>query len=172
MSHDYISVHVLLSWGYQKPLEILLCSSLVFCFSNVAVAITLISLSNFSFCGTYLCTTQFLLKIVDWKGTCMPWQGKEGRFKAGTFETEKQKKCCSWGNVFLLACCPEAAIPSWLKPQRRWKAESNKQSQIVVGNRASWKPTVCKAGVSGVRARQDRRLHCSVSGTWAGWHGS
>lgn len=109
---------------------------------------------------------------MDWKGTCMPRRGKEGRFKAGTFETEKQKKCCSWGNVFLLAWCPEAAIPSWLKPQRRWKAESNKQSQIVVGNRASWKSTVCKAGVSGVRARQDRRLYCSVSGTWEGRHGS
>lgn len=83
-----------------------------------------------------------------------------------------RKSAAPEGMVFLVACCPEAAIPSWLKPQRRWKAESKKQSRIVVGNRASWKSAVCKARMSGVRARQVGRLHCSVSGTWAGWHQS
>lgn len=77
-----------------------------------------------------------------------------------------RKSSAPEGIVLLMACCPEAAVPSWLKPWGRWKAESNKQRRIVVGNRASWKSAVFKAGMSGEGARQARRVHGSASGTW------
>lgn len=83
-----------------------------------------------------------------------------------------RKSAAPEGTVFLMACCPEAAIPSWPKTQRRRKAESNKQRQIVVGNRGSRKSAVCKAGIPGLRTRQAMRPHCSVSGTWAGQQGN
>lgn len=35
-----------------------------------------------------------------------------------------------------------------------------------MGNRASWKSAVFKAGMSGVGARQARSIHCLANGTW------
>lgn len=94
--------------------------------------------------------------------------GEKEDLKQEYLKMRSRKSAAPEGIVFLVACCPEAASPSWLKPQRRWKVESNKQSRIVVGNRASWKSAVCKAGVCGMRAQWARGLHCSVGGMRAG----
>lgn len=92
--------------------------------------------------------------------------GEEKRFKARALENEKQKCGAPEGIVLLMACCLEAAVPSWLKSWRRWKAESNKQWQIVVGNTASWKSAVFKASMSGEGTSQVRSVHRLASGTW------
>lgn len=113
---------------------------------------------------------ELLVSVIDcrdWKGTCKPWLGREGRFKAGTFENEKQKKCCSWGNSLSPGMLPRSCYSFLAKATGKMKSGVHKQSRSMAGNRASWKSAVCKAGVSGVRARQARRLHCSRgSGLW------
>lgn len=130
--------------------------------------IILIALRNVSFCGTYALPS-FCYSLSTEKEPWMEPGGEEkDDLKQGHLKMRSRKNAAPEGIVFIVACCPEAAIPSWRKPQRRWKAEPHKQSWIVVGNRASWKSALCKAGVSGVRARQAGGLLCSVSGTWAG----
>lgn len=39
--------------------------------------------------------------------------------KQGHLKMRSRKNAAPEGIVFIVACCPEAAIPSWRKPQRR-----------------------------------------------------
>lgn len=92
--------------------------------------------------------------------------GEERDLKQEHLKMRKTKGGAPEGIVLHMACCPEAAVPSWPKPWGRWKAESNKQRRIVVGNRASWKSAVFKAGMSSEWVRQVRRVEGLASGTW------
>lgn len=76
----------------------------------------------------------------------MPWWGREARFKAGTFENEKQKKCCSWGNSLSRGMLPRSCYSFLAKATEKMKSRvqltepncGGKQSFMEVSSLQSW----------------------------------
>lgn len=72
--------------------------------------------------------------------------GNEGRFKAGTFENEKQKKCCSWRNSLSHGMLPRNCYSFLAKATEKMKrgvqqTEPNcgrKQSFMEVSSLQNW----------------------------------
>lgn len=50
--------------------------------------------------------------------------GEEEDLKQEYLKMRSGRSAVPEGIVFLVACCPEAASPSWLKPQRRYEKQS------------------------------------------------
>lgn len=130
-----------------------------FCFSNAAVMIILLSLGICSFCGIHVLLVdgthceELLVSVtdcIDWKGTCMPWWGRERRFKAGTFENEKQKKCCSWGNCLSHGTLPRSCYSFLAKATEKMKSEVQQTAEV------RW-----ETGLQG--SQQFSKLGCLVS---------